>query len=69
MSKPIVEGGIGVQSLVEFNDVGIKKLAWEFLRKNKQWEYNLKGRGPLSNLLIMPVFLPAKLRINEKELQ
>lgn len=51
MSKPIVEGGIGTHLLKEFNDVGLTKLMWEFVKKEKHWARFLQARRCLPELL------------------
>lgn len=44
MSKPKIEGGLGIRSLVEFNDAAMKKLAWEFVKAKKQWAVFMRAR-------------------------
>lgn len=44
MCKPIIEGGIGTRLLKEFNEAGLMKLAWEFMKKDKHWACFLQAR-------------------------
>lgn len=52
MTKPINGGGMGLGMLQEFNDKGMYKLAWEFLRRKKDSANFMQARYYSNNVPI-----------------